>query len=93
MENTGFEKKEQRKMYSMDENETEFDIVLVGKNNRKYLNNTKAIPWKLQHRVVETDLDKRKLKKVMKNKQTIRRKVWKLKENNMKARFKSKKIG
>ena len=33
-----------------------------------------------------TDIDKRKLKKVVKNEQTVRR-VWKLKENNMKARF------
>ena len=34
-----------------------------------------------------TDPDKRKLKKVVKNEQTIRRRVWKLKENNMNTRF------
>ena len=34
-----------------------------------------------------TDIDKKKLKKVVKNEQTIRRRVWKLKENNMKTRF------
>ena len=33
------------------------------------------------------DTDKRKLKRVVKNEQTIRRRVWKLKENNMKTRF------
>ena len=44
--NTWFEKKEQRKItYSMGGNETEFDFVLVGKNNRKYLRDVKAIPW------------------------------------------------
>ena len=32
-----------------------------------------------------TDIDKRKLKKVLKNEQTLR--VWKLKENNMKTKF------
>ena len=34
-------------------------------------------------------IDKRKLKKVVKNKETIniRKRVWKLKENNMKTRF------
>ena len=74
--NTWFEKKEQRKTtYSMGENETEIDFVLIGKNNRKYLKDVKAIPWELQHRLVVTAIDKRKLKKVVKNKQTIRRKV------------------
>ena len=34
-----------------------------------------------------TDIDKRKLKKIMKNEQTIRRRVWKLKESNTKTRF------
>ena len=68
-------------------NETEIDFVLVGKNNRKYLKDVKAIPWMLQHRLVVTDIDKRKLRKVVKNKQSARRRVWKLKENNMKARF------
>ena len=34
-----------------------------------------------------TDINKRKLKKVVKNKHTVRRKVWKLKEHNIKARF------
>ena len=49
-------------------NETEIDFVLVGKNNGKYLKDVKAIPWELQHRLVVTDIDKRKLKKVVKNK-------------------------
>ena len=65
-------------------NETAIDFVLVSKNNRKYLKDVKAIPWELQHRLVVTDIDKRKLKKVVKHEQTIRRRVWKLKENNMK---------
>ena len=42
-----FEKKEQRKItYCMGGNETEIDFVLVGKNNRKYLKEVKAIPWR-----------------------------------------------
>ena len=47
----------------------------------------KAIPWELQHWLVVTGIDKRKLKKVVKNEQTFRWRVWKLKENNMKTRF------
>ena len=41
-------------------NETEIDIALVGKNNRKYLKDVKTIPCELQHRLVVTDIDKRK---------------------------------
>ena len=42
--NTWFEKKEQRKItYNMSGNDTEIDFVLVGKNNRKYLKDMKAI--------------------------------------------------
>ena len=66
--NTWFEKKEQRKITcSMGGNKTEIDFVLVGKNNKKYLKNVKAIPWVLQHRLMVTDIDKRKLKKVVNN--------------------------
>ena len=68
-------------------NENEIDFVLVGKNNRKYTKDVKAIPCELQHRLVVTDIDKRKLKNVVKNEQTFRRRVWKLKENNMTAKF------
>ena len=88
--NTWFEKKEQRKITcSVGVNETEIDFVLVGKNNRKYLKDVKAIPWDLdiEHWLVVTDIDKRKLNKEVKNEQTIKKKVWKLKENNMKTRF------
>ena len=88
MANTWFEKKEQRKItFGMCGNETEIDFVLVGKSNRKYLKDVKAIPWMLQHWLVVTDIDKRKLKKVVKNKQSVRRRAWKLKENNLKTRF------
>ena len=34
-----------------------------------------------------TNIDKRKLKKIVKNKQTTRRRVWRLKENNIKTKF------
>ena len=87
MANTWFEKKQQRKITcSTGGNETESDFILVGKNNTKYLKDVKAIPWKLQHRMVVTDMNKRKLRKVVKNEQIFRR-VWKLKENNMKTKF------
>ena len=66
-------------------NKSKIDFVLMSKNNRKYLKDVEAISWELQHRFVVTGIDERKLKKVVKNEQTIRRRVWKLKENNMKT--------
>ena len=86
MVNTWFEKEQRKITYSLGGNKTEVDFVLVGKNNRKYLKDVETIPWELQHRLVVTDMDKRKLKKLVKNEQTFRR-VWKLKENDMKTKF------
>ena len=68
----------------MSGNETEIDFVLVGKNNTKYLKDIKAILWELQYELMVTNIEKRKLKKVVKNEQTVKRMVWKLKENNIK---------
>ena len=77
--NTWFRKGEKRKVtYSAGGNELEIDFVLVGKENRKYLRDVKVIPGELQHRLVVVNLVKKKV---------VRRKVWKLKEDDMTARF------
>ena len=76
--------------YNMGGNEAKTDFVLIGKSNKKYLKEVKAIPWQLQHGLVVTEIYIRKLKKVMKNKQTVRTRVWKLKETNIEARFQNR---
>ena len=58
----------------------------MGKGNRKYLRDVKIISGELQHRLVVTDLVK-KVKKVVTKKAIERRKVWKLKEDDTRARF------
>ena len=86
--NTWFRKGEKRKVtYSAGKNKTEIDILLVGKGNRKYLRDVKVIPGELQHRLVVTDLVKKRMKKVVRKKAIERRKVWKLKEDDTRARF------
>ena len=45
------------------------------------------IPWELQHRLVVVVLDKKVLKKVVKKQRIIRRKIWKLNENQIRVRF------
>ena len=62
----GLKKKEKRKItYSMSRNETGIDLVLVGRKNRTYLKDLKAIPWELHHWLVVTDIEKQKLMKVV----------------------------
>ena len=45
------------------------------------------IPWELQHRMVVIDLDKKALKKVVRKERIIRRKIWKLNENQTRVIF------
>ena len=73
--------------FSTGGNETEIDFVLVGKDSRKYLRDVKTIPGELQHRLVVADLDKKKLKKVVRKGAVERRMVWKLKDEETRARF------
>ena len=47
----------------------------------------KVILGELQHRLVVTDLVKKKVNKVVRKEAIERRNVWKLKEDNTRARF------
>ena len=80
--NTWFKKTDKRKItYSASGCGTEIDFVLVEEKYRKYIRDFKVIPWKLQHRMVVVDLDKKVIKKVVRKERIIRRKIWKLNEN------------
>ena len=89
--NTWFKKKEGRKItYRAGGNETEIDFVLVGRNHRKYLKDVKVIPGELQHGLVIVDIVGKKLvRRVGKNK-IMRRRLWKLKENDVKRNFENR---
>ena len=58
-------------------------IVASGEKYRKYIMDVKVIPWELQHRMMVVDLDK----KVVRKERIIRRKIWKLNENQTRVRF------
>ena len=51
----------------------------------------KVIPGVLQHRLLVTDLVKKKVKKLVRKEAIERRKVWKLKESDTRARFEGRK--
>ena len=74
MANTWFKKTDKRKItYSASGCKTEIDFVLVGEKYRKCIRDVKVIPWKLQHRLVVVDLDKKVLKNVVRKEWIIRR--------------------
>ena len=86
--NTFFKKMDKRKVtFSSGSNETEIDFVLVGRQKRKFLKDVKSVPGELQHRLVIVDVDKRKLKKIVRKRTTEKRKVWKLKEEETRGKF------
>ena len=87
--NTWFKKTDKRKItFKSGNNESEIDFILVSKENRKFLKDVKVIPWELQHRLLVTNVDKRKLNKVVKKESRVKRMVWKLKEREMQEKFK-----
>ena len=74
--NTWFQKRHNTKVtFKAGEFATEIDFVLIGKEQRKYLKDIKNIPWELQHRLVVVDIDKEKLKKVVKIKRVVRKRL------------------
>ena len=88
MANTWFTKTDKRKnTYSADGCGTEIDFVLVGEKYRKYIRDVKVIPRELQHRLVVVDLNKKVMKNVVRKERIIRRKIWKLNENQTRVRF------
>ena len=71
-------------------NKIEIDFMLFGRNNKNCLKDVKAILWKWSYLLMVTNIDKRKLKNVVKNKQTVRKGVCKLKKKDMRAGFQKK---
>ena len=45
------------------------------------------IPGELQHRLVVADLDKKRLKKIVRKDKIGRKRVWKLKDNETRRKF------
>ena len=58
--NTWYKKRDERKVtYSSGENDAEIDLVLAGKEKRKYLRDVKVIPGELQIRLVVVEYVRR----------------------------------
>ena len=81
MSNTWFKRDEERKVtFGMGENETEIDLVLIKKEQRWFIQNAMAIPVEFQHALMVADIDKKKIRKVVRKTCTERRKISLLKD-------------
>ena len=66
--------------------------VLIKKEHRLFIQNVKAIPGEFQHALVATDIDKRKIRNVVKKMHTERRNICLLKDVKISRRFEEKVI-
>ena len=64
----------------MGENETEIDFVLINKEHGRFMQNVKAFPGEFQHALVIADIDKKKIRKVVRKACAERRKICLLKD-------------
>ena len=76
MSNTWFKREEKRKVtFRIGENESEIDFVLIKKEHRWFMEIVMAIPGEFQHALMVADMDKKKLRNVVRKTCTGRRKM------------------
>ena len=91
MSNTWLKREEKGKVtFSRGENETGIDFVLTKKVHRQFIQNVKAIPGEFQHALVITDIDMRKIRKVVRKTCVEIRKITLLKYVKIRKRFEEK---
>ena len=89
--NTWFMREEKRKViFGMGENETEIDFVLTKEEHRQFIGNVKAICGEFQNALVIADIDKMKIRKVVRKTCTERGKISLLKDVKIRQRFREK---
>ena len=74
-------------LFKMGENETKIDFVLKKKEDRQ---NVKAAPWDFQHALVIEDIEKRKIRKVVRKEGVERTKITVLKDVKIRKLFEEK---
>ena len=81
MSNTWFMGEEKRKVtFRMGENESEIDFMLIKKEHRWFIENVEAISEEFQHASVIADMDKMKIRNVVRKTSTEKRKISLLKD-------------
>ena len=74
MSNTWFTREENRMVtFRIAENEKKFVFVLTLKKQQRSMQNVKAIPVEFQHALVVADIDKKKIRNVVRKTCTVRK--------------------
>ena len=81
-------KKERKVAYNAGGNETKIDLVCMGKEHWRYLNDVKVISGDLQHELVVANVDRKKLSSRVTRNKVLRRRLWKLIGNLVRNIFK-----
>ena len=76
--------------FRIGEIETEIEFVLIEKEHRQLMRDMKAIPGEFQHALMIADIDKMKLRKVVRKTCAERRKITLLKDVKIRKIFKEK---
>ena len=88
MSNTCSKREEKRKVtFRMGENEKKIDFVFLTKEHRRFIQNMKAIHGEFQHALVIADIDKRKIRKVVRRTCAERRNITLLKDVKIRKQF------
>ena len=61
--------------FRIGENEIEIDLVMIRKEHRLFIQNVKAIFWEFQHALVIAEIDKKKIRNVLRKTCAERRKI------------------
>ena len=76
----------------MGETEKKMDFVLIKKEHRQFMQSMKAIPGEFQHALVIADINKKKIRAVLKKMCAVRREISLLKDVKIIKRFEEKVI-
>ena len=74
----------------MAENEKEIDFLLIKKDHQLFMQNMKAIPGEFRHALVMADIDKIKIRNVVRKTCAERRKITLLKDVKIRKQFEEK---
>ena len=87
--NTWFKREDKKKVtFRMGKNETESDFVLIRKVLRRFTQNVKAIFGEFQHALLVADIDKMKIRNVVRKTCIVKIKISLLKDWKIRKRFK-----
>ena len=86
--NTWFKREERRDVtFGLVESGTKMDFLLISKEHRQFLRKVKTIPFEFLHALVVADIDKKKIRIVVRKTCAERKKICLLKDVKIRKQF------